>query len=83
MKIRNGFVSNSSSSSFTCEICQNDFDLPNGCFDDGADDVNTRACGKCIDMLVDRYIKSLGPKWDALEQRVAILEKTIKEQNEN
>lgn len=54
MKVRNGFVSNSSSSSFVCEICHNADTI----YDGGLSEINMCECQKghiiCLDHLLDK-----------------------------
>ena len=54
MKIRNGFVSNSSSSSFVCEICY----LADSVYDGGIGEIGMCECTNghimCLDHLLDK-----------------------------
>ena len=60
MKIRNGFVSNSSSTSFTCDVCGYDC----GGWDYSLDDANMYECDNGHTFCRDEVINTDDPEWD-------------------
>jgi hypothetical protein len=62
MKIRNGFVSNSSSTSFTCDVCGYEC----GGWDYSLDDANMYECENGHTFCRDEVINKDDPEWEQL-----------------